>query len=62
LSHRPLRQYLNAEDLQDLLHLPPHEVRSIVDLDQAEEPAEFLTTYTTRMGGYSSLSVLLEAM
>jgi hypothetical protein len=69
MSHAPRMQYLDPFDLQDLLHRPAHEIRSLLELDEADEFPEFLATLSIRAGGYptrrrncASLAILMEAL
>jgi hypothetical protein len=62
LSHTPFRQHLDADDLHDLLRIPRHEIRSLIDFNDADEFPGFFQSRTTRGGGYSSLAVSMEAM
>jgi hypothetical protein len=62
VSHTPSRPYLDAEDLQELLHLHPHEIRCLLEPEQIEALPEFLPSHCRLRGGYSSFAVLLEAM
>lgn len=62
MSHKPFREYFDADALHQLLLLPKHEIRSLIEEDQDHEVSDFSPFRTTRGGGYSSLSVFIEAL
>jgi len=58
----PFRQCIDPEDLHELLRIPRHEIRSMIDFDDADEFPGFFPIRSTRGGGHSSLAVFMEAL
>jgi hypothetical protein len=59
-SHRS--RFLDVEELRDLLNLPRHEIRSLIEGSDSDNFPYELSTYTPRGGGHTPLTAFMDAM